>query len=315
MKRWSLVTVALALAVVLAFPAALSVVGQTPTPGTPAGQTPMPGAATPAATIPADQALVRVVHAAPGVGSVNVTTGPGNPVFCNLAFKGVTRYVAVSPGMFSFNVVPVGAAAAPAATGTPEMTPTGVMTPTTEATGAMTPTTAAGGPGPGPQAQTTQTPGATPGAGAAGIAGSAELMGGQAYSLVAIGRPDNVETLPLTDDLTPPPAGQAKVRFVHASPDAPAVDVAVTGAATPIFANVAFRSATNYETVSAGTVDLQVRPAGSNDVVLTVPGVTLTGGATYTIYAVGLAEGDPALQALLAVESVGGVPVPSNPTR
>lgn len=313
MKRWSLVTVALALAVVLAFPAALSVVGQTPTPGAPAGQT--PGAATPAPTIPADQALVRVVHAAAGVGPVNVNTGAGDPVFCNLAFKGATRYVAVAPGTFSFNVVPVGAAAAPAVTGTPEMTPTGVMTPTTQATGAMTPTTAVGGPGPGPQAQTTQTPGATPGAGTAGIPGSADLTGGQAYSLVAIGRPDNVETLPLTDDLTPPPAGQAKVRFVHASPDAPAVDVAVTGAATPIFANVAFRSATNYETVAAGTVDLQVRAAGSNNVVLTVPGVTLTGGATYTIYAVGLAEGEPALQALLAVESVGGVPVPSNPTR
>jgi len=314
MKRWSLFAIAVAFAVALVFPAALTVVGQTPSPSAPA--------ATPA--IPSDQAFVRAVHAVAGAGAVNVTTGPGSPVFCNLAFRGVTRYVAVSPGTFSFNVVLVSAAAT--ATGTPEMTPTtemtptaemtpsGAMTPTTQATGVMTPTTGAGGPGPGPQAQVTQTPGATPGAGAAIVSGSANLAGGQAYSLVAVGQEGNVDTLALTDDLTAPPAGKAKVRFVHASPNAPAVDVSVTGAAEPLFTNVAFKNASSYQTVDAGTVNLQVSPTGTSNVVLTLPSITLNDGTVYTIYAVGLAGGQPPLQALIAVESVGGMPVPSNPT-
>jgi hypothetical protein len=321
MKRWSLWAVAVALAVALAFPAALAV-----------GQTPSPGASTtPAPAIPSDQTIVRAVHAVAGAGAVNVVSSPGNPVFCNLAFKGVTRYVATAPGPFSFDIAPVSAAAGPGATGTPatptaemtaspaasptvQATATGAMTPTTQATGAMTPTTGVGGPGPGPQARVTQTPGATPGAGMAIVSGSVNLAGGQAYSLVAVGQPGNVETLSLTDDISAPPAGKAKVRFVHASPDTPAVDVTVAGTAIRLFSNVGYKSASDYAVVDAGTVNLEVSPTGTANVMLTVPNVTLSSGAVYTIYAVGLSSGQPALQPLLTVESVGGLPVPSNPT-
>ena len=319
MKRWSMFAAAAALALAL-FPAALTVVGQTPSPSS---------QATPTAAIPSNQSIVRAIHAVAGAGSVNVTSGPGNPVFCNLAFKGVTRYVAMAPGTFSFRVVSVspGAAGTPtaqtptaemtpsaAATPSAEMTPSGVMTPTTQATGVMTPTTGTAGPGPGPEARVTETPGATPGAGAAIVSGSVDLAGGQAHSLVVVGQPGNIETLPLTDDITAPPAGKAKVRFVHVSPDTPAVDVSVAGRPSPLFTNVAYKNASDYALVDAGTVNLQISPTGTTNVALTVPNVTLSDGAVYSIYAVGLSSGQPALQPLIAVESVGGLPVPSNPT-
>ncbi len=319
MKRWSIIAVALALALAMAAPTTMSVVGQTPSPTT------------------AGQAIVRAVHAVPDAGPVNVVTSSGSQVFCNLPFKAVTRYVAENPGTFSFAIVPVSAGAAgtagtpsmtgtPSAAGTPSMvetptmavSPTGAMTATTAATatGAMTATTAATATG-----TTTPTTGATAAgtttpvgaAGAAGISGSVELAAGKAYSLVVVGTSSSQQTLTLTDDLTAPPSGKAKVRFVHASPDAPAVDVAVSGAATPAFGNVAFKGATDYATVDAGTVTLNVNAAGTSNTVLALPNVTLDAGAVYTIYAVGLANGTPSLQGLVSVESVGGMPVPASP--
>jgi hypothetical protein len=54
------------------------------------------------------------------------------------------------------------------------------------------------------------------------------------------------------------------IRVVHSSPDAPAVDVYAAGSSTPLFTNVAYGEATNYLTVDAGTVKIQLRPAGAD---------------------------------------------------
>lgn len=77
------------------------------------------------------------------------------------------------------------------------------------------------------------------------------------------------------------------MRFVHASPDAPAVDIAVSGGPV-LFSNVPFRAFTPYPQVSPSTYDLEARPAGSSAVALKVDGVTLRPGTNYTIFAVGL---------------------------
>ena len=91
--------------------------------------------------------------------------------------------------------------------------------------------------------------------------------------------------------------GQAMVRVVHASPDAPAVDIAVKGGPV-LFPNVAFKGASQFTPVNAGTYDLEVRLAGKTDVALAVPGVALKDGDIVTIFAMGLAGGQPALQAV-----------------
>ena len=146
-----------------------------------------------------------------------------------------------------------------------------------------------------------------------------ELQGGTDYTVVALGKLANIQALPLVDNNTPPPQGQAKVRFVHASPDAPAVDVAVRGGPV-LFSNVAFKGVGDYAAVPAGTYDLEVRPAGTDNVVLSVPGVTLSASTVYTVFAVGLVNGQPPLQALISVDAgpsvlpeTGG-PGPISPT-
>jgi hypothetical protein len=98
------------------------------------------------------------------------------------------------------------------------------------------------------------------------------------------------------DDLTTPAAGKAHVRFFHFSPNAPAVDIAVTGGPV-LFPNRSFNdqaataSVVAFTPVDAGTYDLEVRVAGTNTVALAVPGVTLTAGKIYTVFAKGFLGG------------------------
>jgi hypothetical protein len=104
------------------------------------------------------------------------------------------------------------------------------------------------------------------------------------------------------DDLSALDAGKARLRVIHASPDAPAVDVAAKGGAV-LVPNLAFPNASDYLTVDAMTVDVEVRAAGTNTVALEVPGLNLEAGKVYTVYAVGLLSGTPALGVLPVVDS------------
>lgn len=122
------------------------------------------------------------------------------------------------------------------------------------------------------------------------------------YTVVAVGQLANIEPLVLVDNNAAPAAGKAHVRFVHASPDAPAVDIAVTGGPV-LFPNVSFKGVGDYLPVDAGTYDLEARLAGTETVALSVPGVTLEEGTVYTIFAMGLAGGEPALTAVPSVDA------------
>lgn len=111
------------------------------------------------------------------------------------------------------------------------------------------------------------------------------------YSVFATGTVADLKPLVLVDDLRAPAMGKAHVRFVHLSPNAPAVDVAVAGGGPVVFGNKAFRQYTEFTPLPAGTYDLEVRVAGTNTVALPLPGVTLQAGKIYTVYAKGLLGG------------------------
>ena len=128
------------------------------------------------------------------------------------------------------------------------------------------------------------------------------LAEGKDYSVAAVGLLADIEPLVLEDNNAAPAAGKAHVRFVHASPDAPAVDIAVKGGPV-LFSNVPFKGVGDYTPVDAGTYDLEVRLAGTDTVVLPLPGVKLDAGTVYTAWAMGLAAGEPALTAVLTVDA------------
>jgi hypothetical protein len=133
------------------------------------------------------------------------------------------------------------------------------------------------------------------------------LEAGKAYEVAAVGNVASIEPLVLEVDLSPLAEGKARVRAVHASPDAPAVDVAVTGGPV-LFTNATFPAGTDYAEVDAATYDLEIRPTGTTDVALAVPGVAVEAGKIYDIFAIGLVgDGTLAALPLVADAMTGGM--------
>jgi hypothetical protein len=87
------------------------------------------------------------------------------------------------------------------------------------------------------------------------------------------------------------PAGTARLRVVHAAPDAPAVDLYLAGVATPVVRGLAYGAASGYLEVAPGAVAVEVRPAGapaSSAPVHVTPSLTLAPDARVTAIAAGL---------------------------
>lgn len=124
------------------------------------------------------------------------------------------------------------------------------------------------------------------------------------YTIFAVDSLKKIAPLVLTDDLTAPAAGKAHVRFVHLSPNAPAVDVAVASSGAVVFGNKKFKDYTSYTPLAAGDYNLDVREAGTTTVALVIPKITLEAGKIYTIFAkgyLGVTSGTQALGAQIIV--------------
>lgn len=117
-------------------------------------------------------------------------------------------------------------------------------------------------------------------------AANVPIMGSQDYSVVAINFLSSISPLVLVDDNTINPT-QARVRFVHAAPDVPTVDIFAQGVATPLFDATSFGNSGGYISVAPGTYNLEVRLDSSGALALPVPGVNLQAGAVYTVFAMG----------------------------
>jgi hypothetical protein len=93
--------------------------------------------------------------------------------------------------------------------------------------------------------------------------------------------------LGLTLLVTAPAAAQdeASVRVVHASPDAPNVDVWVDG--TAVLTDVPFTAVSDYLSVPAGEHNIQVTATGTTDPVIDAD-LTFDAGQAYTVAAIGL---------------------------
>jgi hypothetical protein len=123
---------------------------------------------------------------------------------------------------------------------------------------------------------------------AAVIDAKVTLAEGAAYEVAATGLLADIAPQVNQVNLSAIPETMARIRVVHTSPDAPAVDVAVKGGDV-LIPSLAFPTASDYLEVPAGNYDLEVRVAGTTDVALDLPGVKLDAGIVYSVYAIGLA--------------------------
>lgn len=120
-------------------------------------------------------------------------------------------------------------------------------------------------------------------------------------TVAAVGTLSDIELLAIPDANETRMPGKALIRFLHLSPNAPAVDITLPDG-TVIFSNVSFKHITPYMDVTPMSYTLQVRVAGTSNVVLTVPNVNLVANKYYTIYAIGLVGEKPELEALLLLD-------------
>jgi hypothetical protein len=122
------------------------------------------------------------------------------------------------------------------------------------------------------------------------------VAAGKHYTLAAAGPGDNLRLVSIEDDPFVP-EGETKVRFVHLSPDAPAVDIAVQNGDV-VFHGVSFRKATEYLGLTPMVVDLEVQAAGTGQIILPLKGQRFEPDSAYTVYLAGFAGKSPGLEAI-----------------
>lgn len=113
---------------------------------------------------------------------------------------------------------------------------------------------------------------------------SVTVTEGAAYTVLGTANGDTLRTQVIDDDLTPPPAGQATVRLVQGSTQAPELTVTAVGGPT-LARDVAYGTATGYADVAQGRWTLRVETADSSDAMATTP-VDLAAGSVNTLLVV-----------------------------
>ncbi|MEO8027037.1 MAG: DUF4397 domain-containing protein [Bryobacteraceae bacterium] len=107
---------------------------------------------------------------------------------------------------------------------------------------------------------------------------------GMHYSVLAISDKDGKYSLKvLDDDLSRPAAGKAKIRVVHAAAGLNKVDVYPVNSKEALLSGVDFDSATSYKEVDPGTMELDLRIAGSKKNLHNIKEVRLDPGKLYTV--------------------------------
>jgi hypothetical protein len=112
----------------------------------------------------------------------------------------------------------------------------------------------------------------------------------KSYTVGAIGLVSAIKAQVYTDDLTTNTT-KARVRVIHASPDAPSVDVGVKGEppALAVVKGIKFPDATGYLELGAGVLPLEIRLAGTATIVKSFDTPALELGKVYTVFAVDIA--------------------------
>lgn len=148
------------------------------------------------------------------------------------------------------------------------------------------------------------------------FAGAVPVEAETAYTIAATGELGDMADQPfaplvLEDDTTAPADDAARLRVVHLSPDAPAVDVTVASSGDALFDGVAFGEFGTVE-VPAGDYTVQIRgdTEGNDGDVAAEFDVSLAGGQAYTAFAAGYLTpddepGDAAFDLLVTQDTVG----------
>jgi uncharacterized protein (DUF2141 family) len=109
------------------------------------------------------------------------------------------------------------------------------------------------------------------------------LTAGKHYTILAVeDKKGNVSIDSVTDDLTPPEAGRAKVRVINLAPGAEKIDL-YAGEKSPLISGAGLDHPTDYKDVDPAKAELTVRHGMSKKNSAPVKDITLEPGKLYTI--------------------------------
>jgi len=110
------------------------------------------------------------------------------------------------------------------------------------------------------------------------------LSAGKHYTILAFTDKSGKATLnPVTDDLTPPTAGMAKVRVINLAPSMKNADLYVRGKKDALISGAGLDEATGYKDVAPAEANLYLRNSTSKRNSVRVEDMNLTAGKLYTI--------------------------------
>lgn len=135
------------------------------------------------------------------------------------------------------------------------------------------------------------------------ISTTLSAQNGRAYTVAGLGSFSDLALKVLNDEISLPPAGQARMRVVNAAPHTG--DLSVRRAGTAVVERVAFGDASSYVYVPAGATTLAVAPVDSQPTQLPV---TLEAGSVYTVLVL---EQNGALSAGVRQDARGAKVVPN----
>ncbi|MEO8083693.1 MAG: DUF4397 domain-containing protein [Ardenticatenales bacterium] len=133
------------------------------------------------------------------------------------------------------------------------------------------------------------------------IEGEIELAADTDYTVAVAGTVADVEAFIYVDDNTATEAGEARIRLVHLAYGAPALDVLAGD--TALWENVVYGDDSEYVRLDAGTYSVDVREAGTSNVLLPADDMTVEAGAIYTLFVLGHVDGAPPLMLLQSTDA------------
>lgn len=117
----------------------------------------------------------------------------------------------------------------------------------------------------------------------------------ETITVAIIGISPDISLLPIFLNVAVRDNDDALIRFTHLSPEAPDVNLSIEGGDT-LFSDVGYTQVTEYEVIEPGSYTLQLRIANGDDTVLASGTIEVKPRNAYTVYAIGLAEEDPAIE-------------------
>jgi len=114
------------------------------------------------------------------------------------------------------------------------------------------------------------------------------LSQGTRQSFYLVNKPAQLDGFYTSDDLSLPSADKAYIRFINLALDAPALDLVKTGATTAYVTNKAFKTASSFVAIDAGTYSLDAKETTSGVVRTTKTDATFAAGYHYDVICGGL---------------------------